>query len=665
MSKGSSLRLGFSRFTRRPLTLSRRYLHPSPPCTSAVTLPLHDVLIPSGLDTSIFRSDPRELLKKKLFAELNVSLKGWKRSPTRVWGQYLDLLHFVGSQGIPLEIHQSVLRQCVPPAARLRVSVAHHLKAGGDPKKPHQYEIRLQTVIRNIKAAGWQPTLDDYHFILEQFAAVGHHLGAAQVYRELGVIDLHPTPKTFGLLLQALAHRLTLPCPEWRRSKYVVETTATCRDILAEMWDLKIPFSSVNLDLAIRILKETADEEGFKHLMRIGYGIDLDYPDRAPVEQLERGDNVTASADELGQILPSPQPFSTAALNTTIDMLGRMGNIPKLIQAFEVLTQLLPSQAGQHFSRSFDDEDDDYGVSHAAPTQLYKTPHAPPNTTTYNILLRHISRAGHGPLARHYLQQAFCFDRQADRANRSQMIELQKKVVEAPHFAVNKGTILPVFGLANRDKDMELMRWVGWVIRQTLRRKRNDVIYYSTITGRLSEELSQLPPEIRASSETVISPSSSPTQTPSNPTSSNPAAAVFEVDLDAPCVPSPPAKRFDIHFHLQLLKRDIEQLGHFNKEVSIVISRTVQRIKERLGRRVWAGKNIYLLSNRDRKVVSRQAWSNIVRFKHADGLEARRTQIRFQMRGREEAPHQSPNFTAKRLRISSTSDDTDRRRRLE
>lgn len=561
-------------------------------------------------------------------------------------------------------MHQSVLRQCVPPPAQLRVSVALHLKAGGDPKNPHQYEMRLQTIIRNIKAAGWQPTLDDYHFILEQFAAVGHHLGAAQVYRELTVSSLHPKPKTFGLLLQALAHRLTLPCPEWRRPKYVAETTAICRDLLAEMWDFNIPFSSVNLDLAIRILKETADEEGFKHLMKMGYGVDLDYPDRAPVEHLELRDSVSTSADAFGKFLPSPQPFSTAALNTTVDMLGRFGNIPKLVQAFEVLTQPLPSQANQHFSQSFDDEDDEYGVSHPASTQPYKTPHASPNTTTYNLLLKHISRAGHGPLARHYLHQAFCFDRQADRANRSQMIKLPEEIVEAPHFAVNKGTILPVFGLANRNKDMELMRWVGWVIRQTLRRKRNDVIYYSAIAAKLPKQLpSQLSPGHHAPSP-ATSPSSQ-IQTPSKSQSSDPSAAVFEVDLDAPWTPSPsPIKRFDIHFHLQLLKRDLEQLGYFNKEVSIVISRTVQRIKERLGRRVWAGKSIYLLSDGDRKFVTRQNWTNIVRFKHAEGLEARRTQIRFQMQGRQEAPHQRADFTVDRRRRLSTSVGVDHRRRI-
>jgi hypothetical protein len=44
-----------------------------------------------------------------------------------------------------------------------------------------------------------------------------------------------------------------------------------------------------------------------------------------------------------------PFPFTTTALNTAIDILGRLGDIPKRIQAFEVLTQPLP-HANETFS---------------------------------------------------------------------------------------------------------------------------------------------------------------------------------------------------------------------------------------------------------------------------------------------------------------------------
>jgi hypothetical protein len=415
----------------------------------------------------------------------------------------------------------------------------------------------------------------------------------------------------------------------------------------------------------MRILKETSDEEGFAHLMRVGYGVDLDYPDRAPVEALMVQENI--AADELGKDLPSPAPLSTAALNTTIDTLGRFGNVSKLVQAFEVLTQPLPPEADQHFSRSFDDEDDDYGVSSPTSTQLYRAPHAAPNTTTYNLLLKHISRSGHGPLARHYLQQAFYFDRMSDRTNRSEMINLPEEV-PAPHFAINRGTILPVFGLANRDKDMELMRWVGYVIRQTVRRKKNDVIYYSAIAAKLAKESLSLQSSADHAPSTPVSPS--PNAAPAARTaalrSHNPSelsAAVFEVDLDAPLVTAPPpTKKFNINLHLQILHRDLDELAALYRQVSNITFRTTQRVKERLGRRVWAGKDVYLLSENKRRLVSRPTWSNIVHFKRP---EDRDLGIRFRMPGRQDPPHGKPNFAPGRRRISTSAfvERVNRRRR--
>jgi len=513
----------------------------------------------------------------------------------------------------------------------------------------------LQTVIRSIKATGSQPALEDYHIVLEQFAAVGHYMGAAHVYKELVMINISPQSKTYGLLLQSLAHRLTLACAPSKRPRIVRHTTRICRDILAEMRDRSIPFSSVNLDLAVRVLKETADEEGFKHLMKVGYGIDLDYPDRAPVEKQLRKDAI-----KLSKGLPSPQPFSTAALNTTVDMLGRFGNVSKLVQAFEILTQPLPSQADHHFSKSFDDDDDEYGISIPASTQMHRTPHAEPNTTTYNLLLKHLSRVGHGPLARHYLQQAYRHERVADRVNRSEMVNLPEEV-PAPHFGINRGTILPVFGLANRDKDMELMRWVGYIIRQMLRRKNNDVMYYSAIAARL-EKQSLLPrpsPDDSLSIPSSPSPGTAPAARTALDTRNpvDPSAAVFEVDLDAPPVPPPPpAKKFNITLHLQILHRDLRELQSFYKEVCDVISRSTQRVKERLGRRVWAGKDIYLLSEDQRKLVSRNTWARIVNFRRVDRPAGRdlRRDLRFQTRGRQELPHMRPGFTPGRRRMSSS-----------
>lgn len=394
----------------------------------------------------------------------------------RVWATYNDLLQTVGARHIPLEVHERVLRACTPSTADLRVSTALRLRSRVAPTGATPLEARLRTVIDSMES----PTLEDYHVLLGHYAAVGNHAGAVQLYKELTQKGFEPESKTYGLILQATAHRLTLPCLPSHRPKYVQQTTAICRDVLSEMWGRGVDVTPANLDLAMRILKESTDEAAFAHFMRIGYGIDLDYPDHSPVDVLERQSGISTNAEVVEKNVSEPQPFSTAALNTTIDTLGRFGNVSKLIQTFEVLTKPLPAEANQHFSHTFDEEDDDFGISNPASTTIYQGPHAKPNTTTYNLLIKHISRAGHSALARHYLQEAMYMDRVTDRANRSNM-RLLPEPVPAPHFAVNKGTILPVFGLANREKDIPLLRWVSWVARQTLRRKENDLTWYSSL----------------------------------------------------------------------------------------------------------------------------------------------------------------------------------------
>lgn len=632
MPKGSPLRLSLSHLTRKPSSSTRRLIHSSRPCSSAVTLPVCNALEPgfangaSRTAANAHTKNTQEILKERLFGKLEGEFASRKPSHERVWGIYMDLLHTVGARHIPLETHGRVLRCCTPSTEELRVSTALRLRARRDASGPKLLEDRLDTVIRNIEAAGHTPVLEDYHVILAHFAAVGQHEGAVQVYKELVERKFEPQPKTYGLILQAVAHRLTLPCAPSQKPRYVRQATAVCRDILTEMWGRGVSVSSANLDLAMRILKESVDEEAFAHFMRVGYAIDLDYPDRSPVQVLERQAALAADADGVTvRGVSEPQPFSTAALNTTIEILGRFGNISKLVQTFEVLTQPLPLQANQHFSHAFDEEDDDFGIANPASTPAYRAPHAAPNTTTYNLLIKHISRAGHASLARHYLQEAFRRDRVADRANRSNMWCLSEGV-PAPHFAINKGTILPVFGLANREKDIVLMRWVSWVARQTLRRKETDIAYYSGIAKQLAA--GQPAPEKCAAYPIVgPSPQEPPTSAPSAAaskatTSEDEVAAVFAVDLDAPLVPPPtPTKVLDLSFHIQLLQRDRDQLASFCQDIDDIIARTAQRVKERLGRRVWAGKSVFFLHNGQRELISRPTWSEIVHFKTAEPSE--------------------------------------------
>ena len=622
-----------------------RPVHSSPHRSSTVSLPLHDNLEPP---TAIY--NPRDLLRKRKFDDLTDCLSR-KGNPSRVWAYYTDLLNFIGYEKLPLDVHQEVLRKCTASARELRVAAARRLIAGNRPKNPHVHEGRFQTIIRNIRATGVKPTVDDYHFILDQFAAVGHHTGAMQVYRELTHLGLEPKTKTFGLCLQAIAHRLTLPCLPINRPRRVAQTRKMIADLMNDMQKFTIPFTSVNLDLTIRILKETSDREGFEMLLKMGYGIDLNYPDRPPLEYFGTGtfSSDLGVGDQIVPKLPTPQPFSTAALNTTVDMLGRLGDISKLVQAFEVLTTPLPPHADQHFSSSFDDEDD-FGVSsNPPPTQQFLTPHATPNTTTYNTLLRHVSRAGHAVFARHYVLQAMLLDRQTDRALRNELRNKPLDQVLAPHFSINRGTLLSPFGETNRDKNVGLMRWIWTKFPKILRRKKNDLAFYTELREKLQEV--QQGHVDASGSGAVESRSSSPSAihavSPDEPPNALPNASAFlpssalspgrvasviqrvrrqpprigsafnvNVDVDSPPSPPAPTKYFDIDLHLRVLQRDIQEIETFSNHVMDILGRSTQRVKERLGRRVWNGKDIYLLTDGDkRRRVSRQKWGEIVQFK--------------------------------------------------
>ena len=93
----------------------------------------------------------------------------------------------------------------------------------------------------------------------------------------------------------------------------------------------------------------------------------------------------------------------------------------------------------------------------------------------------------------------------------------------------------------------------------------------------------------------------------------------------------PPAKepkKLDIDRHLLLLQRDLEELQQFERHVVDVIGRDIQRVKERLGRRVWAGKDVFLRDIRQRTEVPKEVWRDMVSFRTQAEIEARRHEAR-------------------------------------
>ena len=612
---------------RRLLTSSRPLASTLPLNASIFDTTNSEPTAPDIPSTSRASSSPKEFLRQRNLNQLRQALVN-DGSPSHVWECYTNLVNVMGHDKLPLEIHQEVLRRCTLSSSELRVTAARRLAEGIKQVNPHIHEKRFQTVIRNIRADDALPTLEDYHFILEQFAAVGHHVGSMHVYKELKHMGWKPRTKTFGLCLQAIAHRLTLPIAEISKSRRITQTRSMLADLMTDMQKFGIPFTSVNLDLTIRVLKETLDVSAFETLMRWGYGIDLANPDRPPLEYFGPG---TIRSD-LGLVpesevsdFPQPQPFSTAALNTTIDVLGRFGDISKLVQTFEVLTQPLP-RAAQYSFTSFDD--DDFGVSSAEITPKFPLPHARPNITSYNMLLRHLCRAGHATLARHYLNEVMWLAHRHDKELRRQMnLRIPLDQLPAPHIAINRATLLPVFGESNRDKNMGLMRWLLTKIPYILKRKESNLIFYTAVRKyRLAQQTAVSPATGAPNKNTPPSSSylSHPSLSPQHHPHRKPCdSSVFELDLDSPPPIKPsPVKNFDIDLHIRLLERDLEELKAFAKYARDVYGRNMQRVKERLGRRVWSGQDLYLSSAQSRVVLGRDAWKDMAGFQPRRGIDA-------------------------------------------
>ncbi|KAH6915153.1 hypothetical protein BKA70DRAFT_1141543 [Coprinopsis sp. MPI-PUGE-AT-0042] len=538
-------------------------------------------------------------------------------NPSRVWGNYVTLLESAGYQRLPLELHQEVLRKCTPHFQKLRQGINKRMAAGNMPISPHLHENRFLTVIRNIRAAGQVPDLEDYNFILSQFAATGHYQGSRSVYEEILQIGHIPTAKTIGLCYQSIAHRFTLPLNEGQRAEVVADMREFFSKLMADTEEHKIPLTSANMDLSLRILKESLDLEGLESLLRTSYGVDLSYPDRLPLDIIEQA-NVTDSR--------FPLPFSLSALNTTLEILGRLGNISKMVQTFEVLTQPLP-RAQDHFFSSFDEDEDDAGAfstSKPALTPSYVTP----NTTTYTILLRHLSKANHATLVRHYVLESISLAQEVDMKLRRELqrrpsrIDLSK--IESPHFAITKSIIMPVLGYTNRRKNLSLMKWLSRKLPKIVKRKESDLEFYTAARERLRayQELKAYKArQERAEADATTKSSSTPTQGSLEPSASpvHPPEPL-DIDVSSTNLPKPTIRKpLNLSQHIRIIEQDFRELRSLAEYLDDLVGRTEQRVKERMGRRVWAGKNVFLVGQKERKVVSRDEWAKNVKFRPRRG----------------------------------------------
>ncbi|KZT06288.1 uncharacterized protein LAESUDRAFT_812885 [Laetiporus sulphureus 93-53] len=661
MSNSLFKRISLPKRVPTPKLPRRQFLHTSTSCRAAVSISPADVW-----NWEVKGSDPRDAVVASKLADLKRILTITSSGPSRVWGCYVDLLNFLGNEKLPLEVHRSVLRKCTPSARKLRTTALQF--APGTRRIPgvHPFEARFQAIIRSIRASNQVPDIEDYHFVLDQFAAVGHHLGAMKVLAEITDVGLQKVPKTYGLCLQALCHRLTLPCPQELRQHVVKEVTRLCVDILNEMSMHNVHITSANMDLVIRVFAATVDEEGFRKLLTYAYGVDPSFPDRPPLEYWDKGQDTSMNLPVEGVSFPllSPLPLSTEALNVVLDFYGQRESISKMVQMFEVLTTPLPPHS-LTTSPPFDEEDeDDYGISNPR-VSSYQPPHVQPSTTTFLLLLKWASRAGYSHLSRHYMLHAIRYEEDADRQLRMDCARKPRSELVRHRVGINRSIMVAVFGVANREKNVQLMRRVLDKATLVIKMKEGHIKYYAKVRRRWQDadqaagiviqgqdsqideavtERSAVPEHVHASEEGTTATARTPKLVSSKPkpfsnsffipsSTASPSTEVppmpyFDVDLDAPARPSSPTQKpFDIDTHLKVIRKDLQMLNDFRIHVADAIGRITERIKEQLGRRVWASKDIYLRDQGRRVLITKEDWQQIAGFRRARAMSLGRLRL--------------------------------------
>ena len=520
-------------------------------------------------------------------ARRNWSVQAAYSDHTKVYSQYLAAINDLEGDPLPLETHQAVLRACTPPPSDVRAYTARLLQEEELVwhQLTHPYEFRFQKIIQSIIGAGFNPSIGDYHFIMSQFAAVGHYAGIQKYMQHMSRMGLEPTHRTFSFFLQAIAHRVSLPVSSSERPTIVRKLVDIAIQTLREMIDHRIPPSPMNLDLAFRILGEVHDPQGLAELLMLGYGMDLSYLDSPPIE------TTSVLSTPATDSSPRIQPFSTNALNSLLETLGRWGQISKMMYAFETLTNPLPVPTKP--DNAFDDDDDDF----LPIQQEWKPPFVKPNTTSFNILIQYCSAHGYSALAKHYAAQLVHVEHMSTIQLRDELRKKPSNEVASPRVAVNSRTLRPIQALANRDHNIELLRWVIRACKLSVRRKYRAWMYYDYAKSKYDPQLASSTSDVPVTSES----SSSSSRSPTSPSFSKP----------------PYSPNFDVTTHLGILKQDLALLFDLKWHTERILFQAIARNKARLGRRIWEGKNVYMKDRGIRVRVDPKVWKEKVNFKES------------------------------------------------
>ena len=484
--------------------------------------------------------------------------------PDEIWKAYSSLRQLSDYAGLPLEVHQQVLRKCVPLASDLRSRTGYgvYTNSKRPPVTSHPFETRFQTIILNIREANLVPTVEDYNFILEHFAAVGHHAGSMILLEEILETRLVPTPSTYDWCLQALGARSKLRLRKPMAQKNQEEVVQMCQRILGMMDQAGVHYTGPMLDAIVTILQGSNDLHTIERMLKLGYGVDLRNPDRDVEEFTLRWSQIVEDATAFG--LPSPRiPIaSTSALNSIINAVGKTGDISTMVSAFEVLTKPLQ---GTHFPSPPPPPPINSSDENNPPLDLStpKTYASRPNSRTYQHLIEHAADHGVRPVAQHYLLEALEADRQMDAKLRTELARGEGQCWSVP-VAVNSAMFRHALHLGLKKFNLGLCLWTLEKAQMAARWKRDDITFYASLND-------------RDLADRGMTPSASQSWNPSAP--SRPASSIR----------SP----FDKTVHLLILRSQLQDINEFVTRANVSVSKMWKKRQERMRARVRDGKSAY------------------------------------------------------------------------
>jgi hypothetical protein len=609
-----------------------------------------------------------------------------------VWTRYRDLLDVAGVDTVPLEIHQLVLRNAVPSPSSMRVHAQNKYVSVRHPMEPHPHEARMLAIMRNMRTGGAMPTLRDYHWVLDQFAAVGHYAGAERVLREMRMLGVEPVAASYGYVFQACAWRAEQPVKRERadadaavdfdfdvgeggpvlevrdaaRARMLRDLHGTFSRALAEMEACGVSMTPPNVDLVARLLRDHAEPAEFDAFVKAVYGLDLAFLDAAPLARTR----IFKDTDALAA--PKHVALSTHGLNVIIDTLGRQGRIQKMVEAFEVLTQ--PLRPASFTASAFDEDEDERAPAVSAPLH----PWAEPNGTTFSLLLEHAGRTCNVALVRHYALLAFHTELASWRMRRAALE--RGETIPSPGIMLQARMLKPALHVANRTRRMPLLRWVRQIAGDSAKIKLRELVVLQLARERAEAETkSRLPvaaaevaearqPTLGLSPDATIDLASAPpTETeemapdastdgvssegalsdgPSTDASEaatndtpregstfawlttffTPSTSSSDVAALAP-TPRSPRPPLNVETHIRLLTKERDRLVELGRTVEDIHVRTAQRVKERLGRRVWRDADIYVRNADTRAARSRSEWRQSVHFWAKEELDLKKRRL--------------------------------------